>query len=76
MRYNTYNYHAVGADSAYRFGLHYFGIDVRENSLCNFKIHNRSFVLEIGSITGSLFQSNTYLYIAGIYSKNWLDTSK
>ena len=46
--------HAVGTDSAYYFGLCYFGIGVREKNSCNFKFHNGYFVLEVGSIAGSI----------------------
>ena len=37
------------------------GIDVREKISRNFKFHNGNFVLEVGSIAGSIPQSSTYL---------------
>ena len=47
---------AVGTDSAYCFGLCYFGTDLRKKSSCNFKFLSGNFVLEIGSIAGSIFK--------------------
>ena len=62
-RYNAQIFHAVGINSAYCFGLCYFGINVREKSSCHFNFQSRNFVLEIGSITGSILQSYIYLCI-------------
>ena len=68
--------HAVGTYCACYFGLCYFGIDVREKNLCNFKFHNMKLLLEVGSNAGSILQSNTYLYIAGFLYEIWCDISK
>ena len=65
VRHNADICHAAGTDSAYYFGLCYFGIDVREKNLCTFKFHNGNFALEVSSIEGSIRQRYTYLYIAG-----------
>ena len=48
VRHNADICHAVGTDSAYYFGLSYFGIDVKEKNSCNVKFHNGNVVLKVG----------------------------
>ena len=50
VRYNPEICNEVRINSAYCFGLYYFGINIREKSSYNFKFHGGKFVLESGLI--------------------------
>ena len=56
VRYKADICHAVGTDSAYCFGLCYFGIDVREKSYGNFKLHCENFC--VGNWFDRLFNTS------------------